>query len=53
MPKRTAPPIEGGLPRRRNRWQSVQLAFKKEFQGPRALPKDLIGPSMASSMDLS
>ena len=53
MPKRTAPPIEGGLPGRRNRWQSVQLAFKNEFQCLGALPKDPIGPSMASSMDLS
>ena len=53
MPKRTAPPIEGGLPGRCKRWQSDQLAFKKEFQCPQALPIDLIGPSMASSMDLS
>ena len=53
VPKRAAPPIEGGLPERFKRCQSVQLAFIKEFQCPGALPKGLMMPPLASSMDLS
>ena len=53
MPKRTAPPSEGGLAERSKRCQSAQLAFKKEFQCLGALPKGLIMPPLTSSMDLS